>query len=533
VYTTQAYAARAFDSYGGLLNDDYDYSEVDSDADGHPDAIEVTTTIDVEEAGAHTVSASLYDAQGKFVGAARWTGAGTDVSLVFEGMAGTLGPYSLRQVDLQNAQGESVDFVAEAKKLAASTSLARANGIALGSAPASGPGIRGSTITPTLAFSTTVSNGNLRLTADVQVAQAGSYKLEALLLDSNDNIINWAMGQAVNLEPGLSQLALSFDGSVIRSHGMDGPYRVVALKVLAGSGGYQALDKVDVAYTTPAYARMDFNEFAQVVALEDAMEAGDANWNAGGAWSLDTAASFSASHAWTAGDANTSLTLATPLNLSTALSPVLRFQTAYTLGAAGGDDAVVQVSTNGTNWTTIDTLDGNSLWSTHFVDLSAYSNVPGLHLRFRLQGSGGAADDRWVIDDVLVVGLLDTDGDGLSDDDENNIYGTDPYDSDSDNDGLSDYEEVGIGTDPNDPDTDGDGINDSDEIAQGTDPTDPDSDDDGLDDGEEQAAGTDPNDPDTDGDGVNDGDEITNGSDPLDPESHIRRILIPLVVRRK
>jgi ABC-type transport system substrate-binding protein len=42
---------------------------------------------------------------------------------------------------------------------------------------------------------------------------------------------------------------------------------------------------------------------------------------------------------------------------------------------------------------------------------------------------------------------------------------------DSDNDGLSDYDEIFIyGTDPENPDTDGDGINDGDEIARGTNP---------------------------------------------------------------
>ena len=42
---------------------------------------------------------------------------------------------------------------------------------------------------------------------------------------------------------------------------------------------------------------------------------------------------------------------------------------------------------------------------------------------------------------------------------------------DTDNDGISDYDEVNLyGTDPNNPDTDGDGISDYDEILQGTDP---------------------------------------------------------------
>jgi len=44
---------------------------------------------------------------------------------------------------------------------------------------------------------------------------------------------------------------------------------------------------------------------------------------------------------------------------------------------------------------------------------------------------------------------------------------------DSDGDGLSDEEEAEIGTDPNNPDTDGDGFSDGEEVRKGTDPLDP------------------------------------------------------------
>lgn len=74
---------------------------------------------------------------------------------------------------------------------------------------------------------------------------------------------------------------------------------------------------------------------------------------------------------------------------------------------------------------------------------------------------------------------------------------------DSDGDGLSDEEEVRLGTDPNNPDTDGDGLLDGEEVNQYK---------------------TDPLDPDTDDGGINDGIEVNNGADPLDADDDILSI---------
>ncbi len=93
---------------------------------------------------------------------------------------------------------------------------------------------------------------------------------------------------------------------------------------------------------------------------------------------------------------------------------------------------------------------------------------------------------------------------------------TDPLDFDTDDDGLSDGEEIALGTDALDADTDGDGLSDAEEVALGTDPLDFDTDDDGLRDGEEVVAGTDPFDPDSDRDLLTDEWEVENGTDPLD-----------------
>jgi uncharacterized repeat protein (TIGR01451 family) len=91
---------------------------------------------------------------------------------------------------------------------------------------------------------------------------------------------------------------------------------------------------------------------------------------------------------------------------------------------------------------------------------------------------------------------------------------------DSDNDGLTNSQELLAGTDPNNPDTDGDGLLDGIEVhTWHTNPLKQDSDGDGLADGQEINMGTDPNNPDTDGDGIPDGAD----RDPLHAPTKTRR----------
>jgi hypothetical protein len=66
---------------------------------------------------------------------------------------------------------------------------------------------------------------------------------------------------------------------------------------------------------------------------------------------------------------------------------------------------------------------------------------------------------------------VDSDADGLIDEDEVAVYGTDPLVFDTDADGLGDGDEVTVyGTDPLSFDTDADGMGDGDEVAAGSDP---------------------------------------------------------------
>jgi len=138
----------------------------------------------------------------------------------------------------------------------------------------------------------------------------------------------------------------------------------------------------------------------------------------------------------------------------------------------------------------------------------------------------------------------DTDDDGLSNMDECLIHGTDWNDEDTDGDGYTDGEEIDELTLPTDPDdfpidefadTDGDGMKDGEEVECGLDLKDPDDadeddDGDGLINSEECEWGTELDKKDTDGDGYSDKEEVDKGTSPTDeeefPKSHFLNIVL-------
>ena len=128
----------------------------------------------------------------------------------------------------------------------------------------------------------------------------------------------------------------------------------------------------------------------------------------------------------------------------------------------------------------------------------------------------------------------DEDGDGLPNGYElgkavagtGTLYLTNPLDSDTDNDGLSDGEEllvcpstigftVCLVSDPTTPDSDGDELGDADELEFGTEVLWSDTDFDGLPDGQEVATAFEPREGNRDGDTYGDAEEAAKGSDPF------------------
>ncbi|MHA1231556.1 MAG: binary toxin-like calcium binding domain-containing protein [Candidatus Helarchaeota archaeon] len=167
----------------------------------------------------------------------------------------------------------------------------------------------------------------------------------------------------------------------------------------------------------------------------------------------------------------------------------------------------------------------------------AYFNAYYAFVIIRKSGSGNAtliikpdSDNDGLIDDdeINIYGTNpnnnDTDSDQLIDGDEINTYGTNPLNNDTDTDGISDGDEVNTySTDPKDNDTDNDGMPDGWEVNNGLNPlgddSGTDSDSDGLTNFQEYQYGTDPKDSDTDNDGMPDGWEVNNGLNPLSDDS--------------
>jgi hypothetical protein len=525
-YTTAPYQAVDFETYGAMLSGSYSHHDLDSDGNGRSDALVVTTGINVYQPGSYTVEGSLYDSRDEWVGHATWTGTGPEVTLQFEDVAGTFGPYTLRDLDLLNPEGESIDYIAEAYTIEPISALVSPDLASLDILPVSdGVVALGETITPTHVFTESLVSGNLQIQAEVEVSEAGSYKLEAWLTDADGNLLTWAVGQPTDLPVGTQVLSLTFAGSAIRARGADGPYTVVALKVLNGDADYDVLDKVDVALTTQAYTLDQFVSTDTIVVFEDFMENGDSQWTADPSWTISQGVYFSPSNAWYGTDANASLALASTIDFSGMANAAIRFQTSHKL-SAGGDTGYVEASTDGINWDTLATFSDDVSWSTHVLHLSDYDGESTVYLRFRLASAGGASDDGWYIDDVLVAGMIDSDGDGMPDGWEvkngfNPLAGTDAR-ADPDNDGLTNLQEYQNDTDPRDADSDDDGLSDGDEVnTHSTDPNNRDSDGDGLSDGDEvNTHSTDPNNRDSDGDGLSDGDEVnTHSTDPNNADS--------------
>lgn len=117
-------------------------------------------------------------------------------------------------------------------------------------------------------------------------------------------------------------------------------------------------------------------------------------------------------------------------------------------------------------------------WHGKIDELRVYSSALSSNQVATLYDAFGDLDNDGIINQDEYIyrtnpNSSDTDGDGLSDQDEVFTHGTNPASTDTDGDGLSDFDELNDHlTDPKAWDSDGDGIDDGEEIENGTNPLD-------------------------------------------------------------
>ncbi len=551
VYTTAAYRAYDFQNWGAALSGVVSEQGIDSDGDGRYEGLTLNVGLDIFKPGTYTVQGGLYDAQGQFIGWADWTGTGSTAVLNFMALKGTVGPYTLGEVNLINAEGVIIDSMAGAYTTQQVTQAEIKTHIVDQAEPIHVGEVGAEAILPgTYSDAGVDTDGDgkydqLVITVNIQVepVEAGqAFRLEGWLVDEHGSLISWAITDPQVLSDGVHALSLAFDGRIINEHGVDGPYTLVALKILPGDI-YDVQDEVHVAYTTSAYD-YDHDDFEGPGVLpiasvfDDHMENGLGQWTAESPpWNLNDMVWYSYTHAWEAdasGSQSGSLTTV-PLDLSGYADPMLRFRTCYAMQPAA-DVGRIEVSTDGVEWTEVASYTGSTLhWTTQFVDLGNFEDEPTFLLRFNANSA-----DRllWYVDDVYLGAWTDDDGDGISTIDEDLNGDGDPSNDDSDGDGVPDYLEPNNGDtdldgtyDYLDPDDDGDGAPTADEGTGDADNDglpnylDPDDDDDGIPSADEDVNGDGnpanddsdgdgtPNylDPDDDGDGIPTTDEDING----------------------
>jgi hypothetical protein len=153
-------------------------------------------------------------------------------------------------------------------------------------------------------------------------------------------------------------------------------------------------------------------------------------WTPAGGWGL-TSTAWSPPSSFTdspignyPANANATLTLSSPLDLSDVLAPRLRFRSRWSI-QPDFDFGQVLLSTNGTNWTALPgryTVSGsgsgaqpagqhgfegtNLDWPLEEMDLSPWAGMPTIHLQFRLRSNAATQRDGWWVDDIVVEGLV-------------------------------------------------------------------------------------------------------------------------------
>jgi PKD repeat protein len=150
---------------------------------------------------------------------------------------------------------------------------------------------------------------------------------------------------------------------------------------------------------------------AQTTVFSDNFESGTTAWTLTQNWGTATSNYYSSNHSLTESpvgnytdNQSSTATMASGVNLSTALSAELSFWAIYNI-EGGFDYMYVEVSGNGgSSWITIDSFDDtSSVWTKYTYSLGGYVGQSNVKVRFRFFSDGAVNYDGMYIDDFSIV----------------------------------------------------------------------------------------------------------------------------------
>lgn len=411
-YVTQSYTADQLWTAAATMGTALTHRGIDRNGDGRYEAVAIQVPLNISRPGTYRVEGDLYDGAGNLVGHAPWTGSDSAALLVFD-LEKTQAPYRLDNLELFGQHDEMLDARGQgAYKIASLDSPVSQGAISMKTYSSPSGVLRplGTYITPTLVFTPTVadlnSNGRydeLRVDVQVQVSQAGQYRVEGWLEGADGSLILYGSGPFTSLVTGTQALRMTFDGRALNGRGVvSGDYALVAVKIFNNSGAHSVADEVKATGLTFAYGAAAFEPVTEVAQVfHDDMEGGTDNWSWQSPWALSNPSLPAPTYMWKAnpsGNVDGALT-ALALNLADYARPLLRFNSTFQSTSTSNTGAV-EASLDGAVWTKVMTLTNlTDRGFTPVVDLSNWGKNSNVRLRFMADSASGLL---WTVDDVYL-----------------------------------------------------------------------------------------------------------------------------------
>jgi len=264
-HTTSTYNYIEFEPPQASFSDNYSDSGLDTNNDGLYEYLVVNVGINVAASGSYTLEGYLYDINtAEIVIASNNSNLNSGFQLMqlnFDGATirehGVDGPYILEYLKLYYSDGS----VADQRNSAYTTS--QYSYLDFQAPPVA--------LTGNYTDSGTDTNSDgiyeyLTVNIEVSVLNAGSYALNARIMDINENEIVWASTTSWLPAGQNSIMQLNFNGEDIYDHGIDGPYYIRDVYVYNMADTSQA-DSEYNAHITNAY---NYWEFGNLMPVADA-----------------------------------------------------------------------------------------------------------------------------------------------------------------------------------------------------------------------------------------------------------------------